>query len=140
MTTGADVKAARSVWNIWTRFRDLFFRRAQSDFDDTFAKFLTGDALYNLAALDPETLSLYHAMFPEPRQTQEAQDEQMRLFGQRSFQLMSALARQSGKPAPDSIEATIVFLKDELRGFDTAEATELRAGLVLNELKRILKG
>jgi hypothetical protein len=135
--------AARSVWNIWTRFRDLFSRRTRNEFDDTLAEFLTGDALYNRAALYPETLSLYHAMFSvfsEPRETQEAQDEQMRLFGQRSFHLISALARQSGKPAPDTKETMIVFLKDDLRGFDTAEATELRERMLLNKMRGLLKG
>jgi hypothetical protein len=133
MTTGADVKAARGVWNIWTRVRGPFSRRTRNEFDnDTLSKLAMSDALYNRAALDSETLRLYHDMFSEPHD--------MQLLGQRFAQLVSALARQAGKPMLIDLPAMVVFLNEELRGFDTPEATEFRERAVLNEMRRLLKG
>jgi hypothetical protein len=123
------------------RWRSLFSRPRQNESEafDALGKLLMSDALYNRAALNPETLRLYHRMFPEP--SEAVDDEEIaRLFGQRSFELVSALAQQVGKPVPDSAHTALVFLNKELRGFDTAEATQHREGAVLNALIGLLKG
>jgi hypothetical protein len=62
------------------------------------------------------------------------------LIGQRSFDLISVLAQQAGKPVPKSVQAAVVFLNNYLPGFDTPEAKELCARIELDTLKRLLKG
>jgi len=117
------------------RWRSIFSRQKQKDSEavEALSKLLTGGALYNRAVINgPGTLRLYRKMFEDP--------SDMRLFGKRSFELISLLAQREGKPAPDSMETAVAFLNEELKRFDTPEATELRDKLLLIELKRLLGG
>ena len=87
--------------------------------------------------MNPETLSLYHRMFAAHSEATDAA-EGMRLFGELSYELVAAFAREAGKPAPDNLKTAAEFLKNELKGFDTPEATERRERATLNELFKLL--
>jgi len=91
------------------RWRSLFSRRTQNESEafDALRKLLMSDALYNRAALNPETLRLYHRMFPDEREAVGL--EIGRLFGKRSFELVSALAQQAGKPCPIACRPRLSF-------------------------------
>jgi hypothetical protein len=54
------------------RWRSLFSRKTEAFDYDALVKLLTSDALYNRAALNPETLRLYHEMF-RPAEPGEAE-------------------------------------------------------------------
>lgn len=121
------------------RWRSLFSRRTRNDEAfDAIRELLAGDALYNRAALSPETLRLYHHMFPD--RSEAVDGEIAGVAGERFAQLVGAFAQLAGKPMPLDLPGMVAFLNEELRGFDTPEATELRERAVLDEMKRLLKG
>ena len=92
---------------------------------------MMGDnALYNRAALNPETLRLYRALL-------DSHDG--RLMGVRFVRLVNRFAREKGVPPPVHSSAMLAFLDNELRGFDTPEAMERRRREVMEEMKRLLR-
>jgi hypothetical protein len=100
---------------------------------------VTSDAMRNRVALSPETLQLHVRMVAAPFKTSdvvEGAGEAGYLLGE----LLTRLAEQVGKPAPDTAQGALAFLKDQLRGFNTPEAAERRERAWLGEVARILKG
>jgi hypothetical protein len=92
---------------------------------------MMGDnALYNRAALSPKNLRLY-------RELLDSRDE--RLMGVRFVRLVNTFARERGVAPPVHPSAMLAFLDDELRDFDTPEATERRRRDVMEEMKRLLR-
>ena len=89
---------------------------------------MISEALYNRAALKPETLRLYRGMLIDSRDP--------RLTGVR---LVNTFARERGVPPPVHSSAMLAFLDSELRGFDTPEAMERRRREVMEEMKRLLR-
>ena len=89
------------------------------------------NALYNRAALNSETLRLYHGMLLH------SGDE--RLTGVRFVRLVNRFARERGVPPPVRSFNMLAFLDRELRDFDTPEATERRRREVMEEMKRLLR-
>jgi hypothetical protein len=106
------------------------------DFEDL-AKIIVSDALYNRAVMSPETLSIYHRMIAAPREAANRK-EGARLCGQLFYELIATFAREAGKAAPDNPKAVVEFVKNELKGFETPEATERRERATLNELFKLL--
>jgi hypothetical protein len=51
---------------------------------------------------------------------------------------IATFAREAGKAAPDNPKAAVEFVKNELKGFETPEATERRERATLNELFKLL--
>ena len=92
---------------------------------------MISEALYNRAALKPETLSLYRGMLIESRDP--------RLTGVRFVRLVNTFAREKRVPPPVHSSAMLAFLDGELRDFDTPEATERRRREVMEEMKRLLR-
>lgn len=123
-------------------WRHLFSRTAKAQDDsetmDMVIKLSTSEALFNRAAIDRETLNIYQRMIAAPSEIKD-QAEAMRESGRLFAQLVSALARQVGKPTPGTTQATLSFLTEELKGFDTVEARERREQALRNEFVRILK-
>jgi hypothetical protein len=65
-------------------------------------------------------------------------EEGARLSGQLFYELIATFAHEAGKAAPDNLKAAVEFVKNELRGFETPEATERRERATLNELFKLL--
>src|SRR5215472_13660379 len=112
------------------RSRLLFPRPKRAD--DAVCEIVTSDALHNRAALDAWTLKLYREIFLDPHDAG--------LIGERFAELISAFARERDMPMPVGLPAILAFMNEELRDFDTPEATEIRERAELVELKRLLSG
>ena len=89
------------------------------------------NALYNRAALNPETLRLYRGML--------LHSHDARQMGVRFVRLVNTFARERGVPPPVHSSTMLAFLDGELRGFDTLEATERRRRAVVEEMRRLLR-
>jgi hypothetical protein len=100
--------------------------------EDAVCEIVTSDALHNRAALNPRTLKLYREIFSDPHDAG--------LIGERFAELISAFARERDMPMPVDFPAILAFMNEELRDFDTPEATEIRERAELAELKRLLSG
>jgi hypothetical protein len=87
---------------------------------DALFRLATSDAMQNRAALDPETTRIYSEM------VKRGAEGEGYVAGQLIAELIYTLAKQAGKHAPDSLETMLQFLKDELRSFDTPQATKGR--------------
>jgi hypothetical protein len=110
------------------RWRFPFSRRKRAE--EAVCEIVTSDALHNRAALNPRTLKLYREIFLDPHDA--------RLIGERFAELISAFARERDMPMPVDFPAILAFMNEELRAFDTPEATEIRERAELAELKRLL--
>ena len=92
---------------------------------------MISEALYNRAALKPETLSLYRGMLIDSRDPH--------LTGVRFVRLVNTFARERGVAPPVHSFTMLAFLDGELRDFDTPEATERRRREVMEDMKRLLR-
>jgi hypothetical protein len=102
-------------------------------------RLVTSDAMRNRVALSPETLRLHVRMVAAPFKTSDVTEG----YGEAGYllaELLTLLAAQVGRPAPNTPQSALKFLKGQLRGFDTPEAVERREGAWLEEVARILKG
>jgi hypothetical protein len=112
-------------------------KAADEDFDfDDLLKIILSDALYNRAAMNPETLSLYHRMMAAPSEV-SGSEEGARLSGQLFYELTAAFAREAGKTAPDNLKDAVQFANSELKGFETLEAMERREHATLSEISKL---
>jgi len=111
-------------------WRFPFSRRKRAE--QAVCEIVTSGALRNRAALNPWTLKLYRQTFLDPHDAG--------LIGERFGELISAFAQQRNVPMPIDFPAILAFMNEELREFDTPEATEIRERAELAELKRLLSG
>jgi hypothetical protein len=122
----------RSVFH--SLFKPRWRYRAAPEVWDEIMSLLTSDAMRNRVSLYPETLRL-HVRAMATGAEGEGHDAGALLGA-----LVVALAKQSGKPTPETPAAILQFFKSELQGFDTPEADERAARAELDEMYRIMKG
>jgi hypothetical protein len=97
---------------------------------------MSSEAMMNRCALNPETLRLYAHIVDVGA---SGSPEGLREAGRLSYELVSVLAKERGRTPPQSVEETVSFLLQELKGFDAPEARERGARARLNEIFEIMR-
>jgi hypothetical protein len=108
-------------------------KQGESQALDALFKLTVSDAMQNLIARHPEMMDMYSEYLKNGTEGEPYR------AGQLMVQLIYRLAEQAGKSLPDSTEAMLEFLKNELRPFDTPQSTDRRK-IVTNEIVRGLTG
>jgi hypothetical protein len=85
------------------------------------ASLSTSLAMFNRAALNPARLRIHSRMIREGRNRSE--DGRL-VAGCLAAVLVKEFAQEAGKPTPLTLDAAVDFLRRELKGFDSPEATD----------------
>ena len=108
-------------------------REMSAPFDELI-RLMTTDAMANRVAVNRNALYIYNEMLDVGAHGDATK------AGGLAYKLVAALATESGRAVPNSPEKFVDFLKDELKGFDTAEAKERAEGARLAAIKDLLSG
>jgi hypothetical protein len=95
---------------------------------------MMSEAMANRASLSRSTLYIYNEMI------EIAARDGFKEAGGLAYKVVAALAAESGKPLPQTLEKILQVLREELKGFDTPEAKERADRARLDAVKDLLSG